>query len=401
MMIMHARSAAESSKSRRDTAAGRGAAGTPPSAFRAPPDRPLPATALPALQRGLGNAAVVAMLAEQTAIQRSARPERDVQRADVDMDDADMDAITAAYLQDRRNAFIRALRTEFGDNGWSWSGSAPNGEESFRATAPTKQSKPKDFSGEPEVQALRWVSSVVKSYLDMGDPKESQHWPLNPVEVQSAIGGDGTLIIAANDQSSNARLQSLAGRASSGKALLDTFLERNATRGTSLAKPSEHREEIEKRLHRHHENLKELLSKEPASHSAVMEALKRKITVASNGDAALHAERRIAERNQGTPQFIAGTKRPCVSCFMANYPNGSELHPGIFHSGPASNVDIDEYRNGMNNNSDEEAREWAKRLFQRMVDAGVTSTYQTLVWHCGRKVYVPVPEVGTDSETGG
>ncbi|MEU5368631.1 DUF4157 domain-containing protein [Streptomyces sp. NPDC005951] len=285
-------------------------------------------------------------------------------------------------LDSSRARFITLLHGEFVRSGqWDLSATQGPGGTIAHFTAskrPKKRSRPRSFSETPQVKELRHVSTAVKAHL--------QNQRFNPVEVQAAIGTHGGLLVAANDSSSNEYLQSLFQR-TSGVQALGSMIE--DTRQKGLPTEPRNEREILERGDRQHREMKPEPSR-PVNLPALRGALAAGVTVATGGEPGLHAERRIAARNNGvTPDHLGGTKRPCPSCVAILYPEGNlDVHPGIFRSDDVSNIGFPEYDH--HDLGNEEAR--ARSMFQR-IDSVVQHTYVTVT-----KRGVEVPEIGSESE---
>ncbi|MFJ9421589.1 DUF4157 domain-containing protein [Streptomyces sp. NPDC101249] len=294
------------------------------------------------------------------------------------------DGVTEQDFRDGSRArFITLLYGEFDrSNQWDLSGTQGRDNTITHFTAskrPKKRSRPRSFSETPEVKELRRVSIAVKTYL--------QNQKLNPVEVQAAIGTHGGLLVAANDARSNEHMQGLFTRAS-GAQVLGTMIE--DTRQKGLPTEPRNQEAIHGRGIRQHTKVKPQASS-PLNLPALQGALATGVTVATDGEPGLHAERRIAARNGGvTPDHLGGTKRPCPSCAAALYPKGNpDVHPGIFRSDDVSNIGFPEYDHG--DLGSEETR--ARSMFQK-INSVVENTYVTVT-----KRGVEVPEMGSESES--
>ena len=346
------------------------------------------AATVPARQHGVGKGAVARMPAGHGGSPRPAGPAArppagrslHVQRAPGSSSDEFSDGgISEQDLaRDSRTRFIAALYEEF-KKSKQWDLSSTQGSDEFTAVKrPKKQSRPRSFAETPQVKELRRVSMITRTYL--------KNQGLNPVEVQAAIGRDGRLLIAANDARSNGHLQHLFGTGD-GDQILSSMMEQTRQKGM----PSEPRnqKEIHDTAIRQHTKVKPRASS-PLNIPSIQSALSSGVTVATNGDAGLHAERRIAARNGGiTPEHLGGTKRPCPSCVAALYPEGNPgVHPGVFRSDDVSNIGFPEYHHSDLGN--EKAR--AESMF-RKIDK-MERTYVTVTKHG-----VEVPEIGSESES--
>ncbi|MCS0605585.1 DUF4157 domain-containing protein [Streptomyces sp. LP11] len=315
------------------------------------------------------------MPVQRTFIQRAPRSSSD------EFDDG---GFTEQDLFDSGRArFVTLLYGEFVRSGrWDVSGTqGPDGIIAhFTASKrPKKRSRPRAFAETPQVKELRRVSTAIKAYL--------RNQGFNPVEVQAGIGTRGQLLVAANDTSSNNHLQNMF-RHTGAAQVLGTMIE--DTRQNGLPGEPRNQQEIHERGDRQHRKVKPQLDS-PLNLPALRGALAAGITVATDGEAGLHAERRIAARNGGVvPDHLGGTKRPCPSCVAVLYPEGDQgVHPGIFRSDDVSNIGFPEYDH--NDLGNEEAR--AQSMFQK-INSVVENTYVTVT-----KRGVEVPEVGSESDS--
>jgi hypothetical protein len=276
-----------------------------------------------------------------------------------------------------RTNFITALYEEFKKSG-QWDLSSTQGSDEFTATKrPKKRSRPKSFTETPQVKQLRRVSTIVRTYLKNNG--------MNPVEVQAGIGDDDSLIIAANDANSNRHLQ-LQFNKGDGAQVLASMMEE--TRGKGMPPEGRNQKEIHDTAIRQHTKVKPR-GDSPLNMPGIESALSSRVTVATDGVPGLHAERRIAARNGGTPRHLGGTKRPCPSCVAALYPEGNpEVHPGVFRSSDVANIGFPEYDH--NDIGNEQTR--AESMFQKINK--MESTYVTVTKHG-----VEVPEIGTESDS--
>ncbi|WP_416974851.1 DUF4157 domain-containing protein [Streptomyces sp. 4F14] len=271
----------------------------------------------------------------------------------------------------RKAMFIAALTEKFRSSG-EWTVSA-NGKYAIRNET---QSGPHDYQNEPEVESLRWISTVMKRYL-IADG-------MDPTEVQAAIGDKGDLIISTNKKEVNEYLNKRLG---DGRSLIGTALESGPVteQGWEKERPAgspsdeKSKEAAVGRERRHFEKLGLLTSQEDAEVSAryrrVLDAFGTGVVVASDGDPGLHAERRIKIRNGNkTPDYLAGTKRPCATCFSELYPEASEgdidnpnaVRPGIFFFDEWSNVGIPEYQDSLTRTPSQRANDMFNRINKKV-----------------------------------
>ncbi|MET9366008.1 DUF4157 domain-containing protein [Streptomyces sp. NPDC006632] len=245
---------------------------------------------------------------------------------------------------------------------------------------------PRSYRGEPDKQAMRWVATVVKNYLtDYG---------ANPVEIQAAVH-EGALYIAGNTTASNSLLADhLEGL--SGSAFLKKVLEEYPAEAAHLNSGN-----ADGRLARHTDKTDKRIVGDNVDAAAadkyknVITALSKPVTVASGGDDGYHAERRIVSHLSGDgpeqviPDSLAGTKRPCVSCY-ANLFIGTDTRPGPLWISGAANIEMAGY-----------SAKNASRFVSR-VDEAIGNTYATLQWECDAEHEITIattngsPKVTTD-----
>ncbi|SES29746.1 protein of unknown function [Lentzea xinjiangensis] len=302
------------------------------------------------------------------------------------------------------DALIRELRKQ--DPPWSVYVDKPDmqGRKEFKATLPVRTEEgalqrqhaaPHTFDEQPATQALRWISSVVKVYLQNGDlsrkvPKS------NPIEVQAGITG-GRMVISANDRRSAENLHRLVGSVGGDMAeLLAAMANKNREQVWPPRRGLPEAEEpIGSRLERHHRQLADVIENGLENYGQVLTAI-RTVEVADKGVPGLHAERRIHRHlGEKLPEVMAGTKRPCATCYALLYPNNLDIRPGAFYGNYASNADVPEFTS---KDQDVEAR--ARRVVARLKAAGVTATWDSRLLRSGVPGFVDVEEVGSDSETG-
>jgi hypothetical protein len=111
----------------------------------------------------------------------------------------------------------------------------------------------------------------------------------------------------------------------------------------------------------------------------------------------MHAEGRIYLHNKNkAPDVLAGTKRPCVSCYLQYVDRSTVARPGPFYADIRTNADVGDYQD---DGRDVETR--AKALVDRIMDTGITATWGTEIWDPVKKTHIKTEEVGSDSETEG
>lgn len=294
----------------------------------------------------------------------------------------------------RHRMFIAALSAQFAQSGrWTVRDTA-RGKIAIRNQ---KESGPHDYTDEPEVESLRWISTVVKRYL-IADGED-------PVEVQAAIGDKGELIIAANNRRAN---EYLFKQVNDGMSFVGAALQKGPVSEEDWAReqkggPTDEgtKNAAVGRENRHFTGLGMLHSGQDAEvaerYRRVLGAIGEGVVVAADGDSGLHAERRIRIRNGNrTPEHLAGTKRPCATCFSELYPGKSEedldapdaVRPGIFFFDTWSNVGIEEYKDSLTSLPSQRAT----AMFRR-IDGNVPRTHVTRARN--GKI---VPGTGSDSD---
>ncbi|MFI0716476.1 DUF4157 domain-containing protein [Streptomyces inhibens] len=280
---------------------------------------------------------------------------------------SELEHIRGLHPMDRKREFLKELRSLFGkEPGWA----VERKGEDFEAFTPGVKSEPRDFKDQPEVQRLRWISSVTKHYLLAAGK--------NPIEVQAAIGENGKIIIAANDRDSNYHLSYLM----TDEEVTDLlgYMLKKSNPATSR---SQEDEDETARINRHREQASGIQHDKSSENATARTALNSGIVIAKDGGGGMHAEMRIKKNNSGmTPQHLAGTKRPCASCFAELYPppngspkdaNGKDLvRPGRFYSKGEANLHFSEYEDS----KDETPKERAQKVFDRVIKA-VPRTYET------------------------
>ncbi|MGW4566561.1 eCIS core domain-containing protein [Streptomyces sp. NPDC004561] len=296
---------------------------------------------------------------------------------------SELERIRGLHPVDRKNEFRRELRRLFSEApGWAVE---PKGQDFEAFTPHAEKSKPRDFKDQPEVQRLRWISTVTKHYLLATGRK--------PIEVQAAIGANDEIIVAANDRDSNHHLSYLM--TDEGVTDLLGYMLENSKPATGQ-KSQEDRDEAS-RINRHREKASGIQHDETRENAKTRTALASGIIIAKDGGDGTHAEMRIKKKNNGrTPEHLAGTKRPCASCFAELYPTGSPkdaegkdlVRPGRFYSSRESNLHFPEF----NDSKEETPRERAQKVFNR-VTKSVPRTYES-----SSKTGGPLRGYGSESE---
>ncbi|NEB01904.1 DUF4157 domain-containing protein [Streptomyces sp. SID13726] len=260
------------------------------------------------------------------------------------------------------NLFTKELMSAFRGNG-KWK--VEKGDQGWIArTKEEGVSKVRKYDEEPEVEGLRWISSVIKAYMHGSDP----------VEVQAAIGEDGKLVVAANSSGANKALVDLLRERESAEELLLEMVGDRSKLVAYRGKP-----DIFNRADRHYGKAEGVFAErddsdgELARHHMILSAIGKGLAVAAEGGSDLHAELRIVKREGGkVPPYMGGTKRPCASCFTELYPGGSEtVRPGVFYFSKAVFAGTQEYANRAG-----KEKEAAAELFTR-IDKNVAKTYKS------------------------
>jgi Domain of unknown function (DUF4157) len=290
---------------------------------------------------------------------------------------SDQEELVAISKKERDGRFIEELCAKFNaSNGWAVKGS---GDKMYAIRNDT-QSGPHDYKDAPEVESLRWISTVVKRYL-INDGQ-------NPGEVQAAIGDSGRdsgkLIIAANTIGANNYLNSQIG---DGMSFVGTALESGPLTGEQFDQEWEKGRKPEGladrkieeaavgREGRHFRKLGLLHSRVDDDVSRryrkVLDTIGEGVVVATGGKPGLHAERRIRIHNNNvTPEHLAGTKRPCATCFSELYPEASKedidkpdaIRSGVFFFNEWSNVDVLEYDDSLIKTPSQRANSLFRRI---------------------------------------
>lgn len=224
---------------------------------------------------------------------------------------------------------------------------------------------PRSYREQREVQALRWISTLVFKYL--------HHLGNDPMEVQAAVH-NGSLLIAANTSRSNNALNELV-KSRTGAAfvaLIVTEVNRLEKETASLTKKQD-RLTFSEREDRHRSKLvARIINATDAladAYPLVRKALTQPVVVCANGVQGLHAERRINMHAGVTPVHISGVKRPCVACYLSLF-TGRGVHPGPYWPSDAANIGFAEYQ-------DRDVAALAERI-----TAAITDTYVTLTFAC-------------------
>ncbi|WP_314223468.1 eCIS core domain-containing protein [Streptomyces zaehneri] len=201
----------------------------------------------------------------------------------------------------------------------------------------------RSFATERADQALRWISTVVFSYLnDLRKQPEEVQAGLSAVQdetMDSDAPNRYQLYISSNKDNANKALSDLYAGQESAATFLTAILEANEP---SLASQSA-------RERRHAQKLASRLLKNPEGREAygtVLQALGGSVSVpAKREDAAtdgLHAERRIVESAPaGSITALSGVKRPCMVCYMELFTHDDSKRPGPYWPSRASNMGLD------------------------------------------------------------
>ncbi|MDT0609064.1 hypothetical protein [Streptomyces lancefieldiae] len=241
---------------------------------------------------------------------------------------------------------------------------------------------PASFADKRDKQAMRWVSTAVMEYLKLLGK--------NAIEIQAAVH-EGTLYLSANSKDALGTLQSQA-NGKTGKAFL--------TEVTAKVREKDGFDDrsVDDRLARHTRKTDERLigaTGSEGNYSNVIDALGKPVMVVVDGGDGFHAERRIvghltkqaegkAEKDAKTagtpytpgsipqvvPDSLAGTKRPCVSCYLKLFQGKEGINPGPHWMSSAANQEMPGY-------DDKDIARFVKYLTD-----GISNTYATLVWEC-------------------
>ncbi|QMU75793.1 DUF4157 domain-containing protein [Streptacidiphilus sp. PB12-B1b] len=234
----------------------------------------------------------------------------------------------------------------------------------------------RSYADERHKQAIRWISTIALQYLGAGE------------EVQGCFH-QGAFYISSNKNNTNEELRALATSERTVGPFVQKMLE-------ELPDSSRHARNV-----RHESKARERIVKEDKEFEFDFSAFR---SAAVHVPAAVeaerdgfHAERRIDEhlrkqRGTGdsapvvTPETTAGTKRPCVACYISLY-STTGARPGPYWSSAAANTDIP--------NFDKEPGKAA--ALATTINAAVTSAGGTYINACSthRKAW----DVDTDSDS--
>ncbi|SEF89419.1 protein of unknown function [Saccharopolyspora kobensis] len=187
---------------------------------------------------------------------------------------------------------------------------------------------PKSFKNDRAKQAIRWISTLALNYLN--DLKK------HPEEVQATLHNK-VLYISSNTNAANNVLRQLAEKKATGTEFLKELIEAN-DRGS-----------LNERQERHKNKARDRLTEEanPEAYAEIREALTAKPVVPENAKPdGKHAERRLADkvgRNAILTGPTAGTKRPCVACYVDLFQGAPGIRPGPYWPSKAANVGFDNY----------------------------------------------------------
>ncbi|MGW7521853.1 hypothetical protein ACWGJ2_40440, partial [Streptomyces sp. NPDC054796] len=236
------------------------------------------------------------------------------------------------------------------------------------------EQKTRNYENHPEVQGLRWISTVTRKFL-----ADNNH---TAIEVQAALGSNGKLILAATDSDSNYILVDLLEKQGVEDLLGHMLAGAQPARHFAYMKPEERARAD--RTNRHLDAARGMhnagKSSQAHAHQGITTALSAGVVIAARGGSGRHAERRILAYNDNqTPKYLGGTKRPCATCFQILYPEaaGKDLdddngavRPGRFNSSWNANLDVPEYED----TKDVTPKARAQSLFDR-IDKAVPRTY--------------------------
>ncbi|MGW1176786.1 hypothetical protein ACWD4P_24100 [Kitasatospora sp. NPDC002543] len=339
----------------------------------------------------------------------------------------------------RNQAFAEAVKTKLKAAGWVAEGShevwsrmtfhrvsgVDATEKDYQSGTAAYKANPANaiarapFDDKRDKQAMRWISTAVMEYLKLlGKP---------PIEIQAAVH-DGTLYLSANNNAALATLESQAA-GKTGEVFLTEVI------GKVREIPGFGGRGDDDRLARHtrkaHTRLTGAAGTEAGPETEaeaetattrdyagdyrnVINALKNPVTVVTAGEDGFHAERRIvghltaaAEKRaeeeaqaaglphepgsvpQVVPESLAGTKRPCVSCYIKLFQGQEGVRPGPHWMSRAANMEMPGY-------ALQDAAGFADYLVER-----ISNTYATLVWQCDEKVHDTkvTTDYGTDSDS--
>ncbi|MFE7131089.1 DUF4157 domain-containing protein [Streptomyces sp. NPDC057638] len=240
------------------------------------------------------------------------------------------DAVLSQY------AFVDALEAEIAASG-TWTVETTAGGARFARTKTQEHPRPNVIKKSEEVRALESISNVARSYL--GDRNE---------EVQTAIGDDGHLLMSANRQFSIGTLQEELG--SEGENI-EPFL-----KNADVA-------DWQKMYQWKARKFLKAIKAEGDPYAKIKSAIAKGVRVVTAGGNERHAELRILEHNgKKTPDYIAGTKRPCANCFVQLYPEGSDtVRPGFIWLSPRALDGVPQYQNRYGVEKDQ-AKDFFKKI---------------------------------------
>jgi hypothetical protein len=161
----------------------------------------------------------------------------------------------------------------------------------------------KPYTGLREKQALRWMSTIAFRYLN----KEEK----DPREVQSALLDK--LYMATNTGTGNKALEELVGKVSKGKKpgleLMKSMYSSIKDEKDLSRREKRHLKKFNKRI------LDDTTASKYKDYESIQKALEGPVTIASEGEEGLHAERRIGLKSgQKTlpPKKVGGVKRTAI-----------------------------------------------------------------------------------------
>lgn len=306
---------------------------------------------------------------------------------------ANQQKVDTKHEEQFAKALIRAFE-ESDDPKWTVQKWSANNLTNFRAFLRGGERSPaRSFEGQREVQSLTWISTIIKEYLEK-ELKES------PGEMQAAVGDIGRLIISTNRNRTNERVKELVARHGASGMLLHMIqanqvnqeinpvpdVPANLWPGSWERRTAEFHQWERARIVEHQDKAKNRLvtkaDPKAREYKLVHEAIAKGVDVPDSKGVqdGLHAERRIAHHNGRTPSFMAGTKRPCISCTLALHKDPKTgARPGAFFGGTPSNIGLDLYQPGTANIDDQ-----AKKVVSYLVAAlGPLVSYKTVTWDCG------------------
>jgi Domain of unknown function (DUF4157) len=188
---------------------------------------------------------------------------------------------------------------------------------------------PKSFENARDKQSIRWISTLALNYLN--DLNKS------PEEVQVTLQ-DSVLYISSNKNGANDVLRRLADEKRTGTEFLKALIEANDS-GSLDERQVRHKNKARSRL----TEGKEM----PQEYAGILAALTAKPVVPEAiEEDGKHAERRLADhvgRDAVRSGPTAGTKRPCVACYVDLYQGVEDVRPGPYWPSKAANVGFDDY----------------------------------------------------------